>query len=218
MPASEVAEIDPLAPVFFLSYTRGESAQLTRQHDVDHLVLRLYDDLVDFLVPLIPRDPGAEYGFIDRKLRGGHTWEPNLLYALGRSQVFVALTSVPYFASEYCGKEWGAFSRRGISHRLEGATQFDSAIVPVVWAPNLSGQEPKVASALQRFTPGPRWHEELYLERGFHGLLTHKKYEDEYKEVTWRLARHIANTFFNCRVETVELDEPTLRDVFQEVV
>lgn len=217
MPTSGVGEINPLAPVFFLSYTRGETPQLARPHDVDHLVLRLFNDLVDLLNPLIARRAGAEYGFIDRNLRGGHHWEPNLLYALGCSQVFVALTSAPYFASEYCGKEWDGFSRRAIGHLQQGATRFDSAIVPVVWAPNLSGREPGVARGLQRFTPGPGYHEQAYFENGIYGLLVTGR-EDEYKEVTWRLARHIANTFYSCRVETAELEEKTLRDVFQEVV
>jgi hypothetical protein len=217
MPASALGEGDPLAPVFFLSYHRGENSELAGPYDTDEHVLRLFNDLIDQLNPLVARRPGAEYGFIDRGMHGGHQWEPNLLDALGRSQVFVALTSAPYFSSEYCGKEWHGFSHRGIVRLPHGTERFNSAIVPVVWAPNYSGWTPKAAGGLQFFSPGPGYHEPLYFERGIHGLLATGR-EEAYKEVTWRLARHIANTFYSCRVESAELKEDELRNAFQEEV
>lgn len=217
MPVSMLGEGDPLAPVFFLSYHRSGKSELSGAHETDEHVLRLFNDLIDQLNPLVARRPGAEYGFIDRGMHGGHRWEPNLLDALGRCQVFVALTSAPYFASEYCGKEWHGFSQRGITHTGRGIERFNSAIVPVVWARNYSGRTPKVANDLQTFTPGPGYNEPLYLERGLHGLLATGK-EEVYKEVTWRLAKRIANTFYSCRVESCELKEDALRNVFQEEV
>jgi hypothetical protein len=129
--------------------------------------------------------------------------------------VFVALTSAPYFASEFCGKEWHGFSQRPIVRSNQGTMRFDSAIIPVVWALNYSGWVPPVVDRIQRFTPGPGDPEPLYLQRGIHGLLATNK-EEAYKEVVWRLARRIANTFYACRVESRELKESELRNVFQE--
>jgi hypothetical protein len=216
MPASVLGEVDPLAPVFFLSYHRGEHSDLSAPYDIDEFVLRLFNDLIDQLNPLVARRTGAEYGFIDRGMQPGNQWEPNLLDALGRSQVFVALTSAPYFSSEYCGKEWHGFSSRRINRQLRGASErFNSAMVPVVWAPNYSGWTPRAARGIQFFSPGPGDHEPQYFERGIHGLLTTGR-EEAYKEVVWRLARHIANTFYTCRVESSELKEDALRNVFQE--
>ncbi|HEV3169187.1 MAG TPA: TIR-like protein FxsC [Actinocrinis sp.] len=217
MPAAVLGDGDPLAPIFFLSYHRGEGSDLAEARDTDEFVLRLFNDLIDQLNPLVARRPGAEYGFIDRGMRGGDRWAPSLMDALGRCQVFVALTSAPYFESEFCGKEWHGFSGRAIVRSNQGTMRFDSAIIPVVWAPNYSGWVPKVADRIQRFTPGPGFPEPQYLERGVHGLLATSK-EEAYKEVVWRLARRIANTFYACRVESRELDDRKLRNVFQEEV
>ena len=193
----------------FLSYSRRDDGRAEP-------VKTLIDDLVDEIVR-ITGWPDDDVVYRDVHVPLGEDWSATLLNALRTCDVFVPLLSPLYLMSEYCGKEWDGFSQRAIGHLQQGATRFDSAIVPVVWAPNLSGREPGVARGLQRFTPGPGYHEQAYFENGIYGLLVTGR-EDEYKEVTWRLARHIANTFYSCRVETVELEEKTLRDVFQEVV
>ena len=64
---------------------------------------------------LTVRRPGADPGFMDLSMNPGSEWRGELLEAVGTCKVFVALLSPSYTASEWCGKEWDAFSRRKVT-------------------------------------------------------------------------------------------------------
>jgi TIR domain-containing protein len=202
-----LSEIDPRAPVFFLSYSRGQNSEIVPY------VVKLFDDLVGWLSVLVARRPGEDYGFIDKSMRGGEVWESQLADAVGKCQVFVALIGVPYFNSVWCGREWYAFTRRTVTKRRD-TTRISSAIVPVIWAPDLSGVRHAEVEKVQRFSPGPAY-ESLYLERGIFGLMRSRR-TDEYEEIVWRLANWIAETFYTFRVDPLVVEARDLRNPFHE--
>ena len=71
--------------------------------------------------------------FFDKHdIEPGVDWSESLEGALGTAQAFIALYSPAYFESEYCGKEWAAFTSRynEASGRLEQPPVF-----PVLWVP-----------------------------------------------------------------------------------
>jgi hypothetical protein len=76
-------------------------------------------------------------GFFDIEgLRTGVRWREELADALGTCQVLVALLSTPYLDSEWCGKEWHAFTLRE-REPLPVAIGFKNQgpIIPIRWAP-----------------------------------------------------------------------------------
>lgn len=213
---SALGEIDPRAPIFIMSYAHGRRAEGDTSKEPDRHVLRLFEDLVEYTSMLIARPIGEEYGFIDRYMYGGEFWQSQLASAVGRCQVFIALTSAPYFQSEWCGREWDAFSRRTITKRRE-TSKVSSAIVPVIWAPDLSGRRLPEVDKVQRFSPGFHNYETLYQEHGIFGLLV-MGHEEAYKHISWRLANWIAETFYTFRVEPLVLGVEDLYDAFRAEV
>lgn len=215
MSASTRGEIDPLVPVFFLSYARRSSSVSISPHDSDELVVRLFHDLVEHLSILIPRRAGEEHGFMDRSIESGDEWHERLYDVLGKCRVFVALTSAPYYQSQWCGWEWSYFSRRRVVPDPEAKARRSTAIVPVRWAPVLNHWEPSAVHRVQLFTPGAEYEEAAYHEHGIYGLLTMNRLE-AYRSVVWRLAQHIANVFYSCSVEQADPDWDQELNAFTE--
>lgn len=209
---------NPNSPVFFLSYARAsEMLGGDRPHDRDRLVAKFFADLSENVSNLIGRPAGAEPGYLDRSIQSGARWTDDLLEAIGTSQVFVALLSVPYFRSSWCSMEWFAFSQRQVAaSRIEPGGQ--SNVIPVVWAPVPADQTPGAVNRIQRFVPAglpDRGIAEQYQRDGVMGLLLMRR-ESAYQAVVWRLAQHIAELYLRQQVEPLVLRESDLRDTFHE--
>src|ERR1035438_278277 len=97
---------------FFLSYAHANkgSSNGGKVHDSDRKAEQFYFDLMNDLGQLIGLGTGEELGFMDTRLKGGITFVPELMHLLGTCQILVPLLSAPYLSSEWCGKEWHAFS------------------------------------------------------------------------------------------------------------
>ncbi len=205
---------NPLNPLAFFSYVHSGGVSPTgRPQAPDSHIAELYDLVCDHLTQLVPRTPGAEPAFIDRRISPGITWSEELLNALGSCHVFVALLSPPYLHSDWCGKEWFAFSAREVV-----GPAASSAIIPVLWAPLEGVRIPPMVDKVQRFMPDALPDPtiaELYRNEGLYGLMATGQ-EDAYQMVIWRLARRIAATAQTHRVAPQILKEADLRDIFRE--
>ncbi len=155
---------------------------------------------------------------MDRSLAGGTRWTSELLDALGRCQVFVALLSAPYLMSDWCGMEWHAFAQRKIIMSKGDRAGHQSAIIPVTWAPLRQERIPAAVRAVQRFSPAGLSDSDIkarYEANGIFGLLTTQQ-ESAYQAVLWSLALHIADIHYTHWVEPREFAPGELHNVFQE--
>ena len=195
-------------PVFFLSYAHSPNGRP---------VAKFFRDLSEMLAELVDLKAGAEPGFMDASISGGGRWTGELLSAVGTCKVFVALLSMPYLTSEWCGMEWYAFAQRVVRARV-GGSEHQTAIVPVIWAPLPAGVEtPGAVSAIQRFAPEGLPDPEiakLYQEEGVLGLT--KVAKDAYEPVVWRLAQRVADIAHSHVVKPRVLQHADLRDIFRE--
>jgi hypothetical protein len=131
------------APPFMLSYarpTRGTAADLEP-------VKQLFDDLHQEVGFISADLKDAESAGFDQEMPLGVLWQRRLSYYLANCRVLVALTSAPFFESDWCGKEWWVFTQRKVvvSAPLK---QDEFPLVPVVWVPMSGGMHP-VAKRLQ---------------------------------------------------------------------
>lgn len=178
-------------PYFFLSYARtpgyGDGAH------PDMWVERLFRDLSDHVTALTSLPAGAPAGFMDRGTPSGEGGPERLGENLATCRVFVPLFSPRYFASETCGKEWYAFSRRAIHHSARAGNRSE-AIVPALWVPVPPSQLPGPAESLQF---NHRDFGERYVTDGLYGLIKLRLFADEYERAVYELAKrivHVADT------------------------
>ncbi|WP_249350002.1 MULTISPECIES: hypothetical protein [unclassified Microbispora] len=184
----------------------------------NELAMRFFNDLCVDLAVLVPRIPGAPYGFIDRSMGGGERWEGELLDALGTCQVFIPLLMAPYMRSKWCAMEWHGFSRRRVVRLDDSASVHQTCILPVIWAPAPDGF-PEIVGSVERFA-GENLHifaEEiaLYEAHGIFGLRRLGR-SNEYHTVVWLLAQRIQKILMHHRVEPLALDVRTLGTSFEE--
>ncbi|WP_198171234.1 TIR-like protein FxsC [Actinoplanes awajinensis] len=191
-------------PVFFISYAhRPQRARPTRDA---HLVRDFYDTLYGHVDELLGLQAGQEAGFMDAEMDGGQRWSDDLAYAIGHCQVLVPLISPRFAGSEWCAREWHAFTRR--PHRtFPTATSSHGAtpIIPVSWTPFPIEQLPGEIRAVQLFTPALPQPEmaRLYQSEGLYGLLQlGERGLEVYEAVVWKLAQWIADAFWTHDVET----------------
>ncbi len=204
---------DPRAPLFFLSYAHAAELRSQGGRERNRLVIKFFRDLSENVGYLVSRPAGA-----DPAIAGGAHWTAELLEAIGTSQVFVALLSAQYFTSEWCSKEWHAFSQRDVISFAGGRPDHQTAIIPVVWAPVPDDRIPPVVAQVQRFSPAALPHTNIaaqYKDHGIVGLLQMRR-ATAYQGVVWQLAQHIASFHYNHRVEPRTLRESDLRDIFLE--
>lgn len=171
-------------PYFFLSYARTPRADHDSAVNPDLWVHKLYEDLSYEVLQLIS-SPDA--GFMDREIRLGVKWSEELTSALATCQVFVPLYSPRYFASENCGKEWYAFSKRVLDQQA-ARPETRMAIVPALWVPVREEGLPEVAKAIQfnHHSLG-----DMYGRVGFSGIIKVNRYNDDYLMAVQGLARRI---------------------------
>jgi hypothetical protein len=149
---------------------------------------------------------------------GGVRWRGELLQAVGTCQVFVALLSDPYVASEWCSKEWYAFSQRTVISVTADDVIHRTGVIPVIWTPIPSGRLPQVVKDVQRFEPRGLTGEDIsaqYRTEGIYGI--RRLYQEaSYRCVVWRLAQAIAEFHFAYQVKSLVLEHTDLRDIFRE--
>jgi TIR domain len=216
---------NPRAPLFFVSYAHAAElkSHYRKPQERNRQVIRFFGDLSDNVAQLVSRPAGADPGYLDRSIVGGAHWTEELLTAIGTCQIFVALLSAPYFASEWCSKEWHAFSRRKVVRLDEGshadsAPNHQTAIIPIVWAPVHDNQIPAAVGRVQRFSPSGMPNTNItaqYQTYGIFGLLRMRR-EVAYQGAVWQLAQQIAEFHYSHRVETLTLKEGDLCDIFRE--
>lgn len=206
------------APLFFLSYAHsaeGEAQIMPRERN--RAFFQFFDDLSENVAELVSREPGSDPGYMDKSIGGGTHWQPELLEAIGTCQVFVALLSVRYYTSAWCGREWYAFSRRKVLNHTGGTTKYQAVIVPVLWAAPIPRQQvPSAVSELQIFTPKGLPNPNiatLYAREGVVGLIQ-MRLDDIYQAVVWKLAQHIADLQYRHWVEPHVLSPDELRNFF----
>jgi TIR domain len=215
----------PNFPPFFISYAHAG-------RDSNDAALRFYYELRGDLQTMVSRPVGASMGFFDAEgLRTGVRWREELADALGKCQVLVALLSVPYLDSEWCGKEWHAFTQRE-REPLPGATGFQNQgpIIPIRWAPIPFDLPPVVKDEAQLFKPQRAGDQpnakdqqgireqpglaEPYEEEGIFGLLR-KGQVDAFSGVVWDLAKCIQQIYYNQLLKPREFKPEDLRNVFE---
>ncbi|RZT76970.1 TIR domain-containing protein [Micromonospora violae] len=188
------------APLFFISYSGAPVGRATGQ-PAEHLS-RFFVDLSVHVSELVGPVTGVDAGFLDTSIAGGEQWSPELLQAAGTCQVFVPLVSSALILSDWCGREWDAFSRRRVTPRHSSASVHETAIVPVTWSSTSGMALPRVLRDIQRFTPtapdpGIAAH---YQREGVYGLLS-MEWENMYRVVVWRLAQRIVDIHRSYLVE-----------------
>jgi TIR domain len=206
-------------PPFFISYAHAGP-------DSNNAAERFYYELRGDLQTLVRRPVGTSMGFFDAEgLRTGVRWRDELTDALGQCQVLVALLSVPYLDSEWCGKEWHAFTLRE-REPLPGVTGFrnQGPIIPIRWAPIPFDLPPVVKDEAQFFKPqsgkdqqSVRVQQDLaerYEEEGIFGLLR-KGQIDAFRSVVWDLAKSIQQIYYNQLLKPREINPGQLRNVFE---
>lgn len=215
---TELAEIPPPPPLFFLSYARsGRGTAKNPVNELDMQVMTFFRDLSMNVDGLTVRRPGADPGFMDRSMNPGSEWSGELLEMVGICKVFVALLSPSYTASEWCGKEWNAFSRRKVTGGGRGA-KYRTGIIPVIWAPYPEELFPSIIRNVQWFSPEGLPDIDIvaeYQKNGVSGLM-YMRQDIFYRGIVLRLAQHIANFHHSYEVEPQVLREDELHNIFQE--
>lgn len=215
--------LDPLNPLFFLSYKRSSwrGHSQGRPQERDRLVAEFFDELSENVAELVSRPTGADPGFIDREIPDGGEWTSELLWAVGSCQVFLPLLSEPYLKSEWCGKEWYAFSQREVISVSSSALHHQTAIIPVVWAPLAQDTAiPAPVAAVQRFVPSGLPDPdiaELYRREGLFGLMKTDQ-DGAYRTAVWRLAQRVVEVHRHHHVRPRAFRPEELRNAFQERV
>lgn len=181
-------------PYFFLSYARTPRLDRNSATDPNLWVHKLYEDLSNEVLQLIS-SPVA--GFMDREIRVGQKWSSELTAALRNCRVFVPLYSPRYFASDNCGKEWYAFSRRVLDQRAR-QPDTEMAIVPALWVPVDEENLPSVAREIQF-----NHHElsDMYGRGGFSGIMKISRFQDDYTLAVQGLARRIVEVARNVNID-----------------
>jgi hypothetical protein len=218
-PGQEVRLMPGRGTPFFLSYARADdgSAHPGTARSPDQMAERLFDDLRENLGQLIALPTGADIGFIDKRIRGGTNWPPDLAREVGTCRVLVALVSAPYLSSEWCGKEWYAFTQRA-TRRLPGKQVSDhqGCLIPVRWAPVEFGL-PSVVADDMFFTPDSTPEPdlpELYRQNGIFGLLR-MGLEDYYQILAWQLSMLISRVYHSLYLEPENFAPEDLRNAFE---
>jgi TIR domain len=214
---------------FFLSYARADESGLAdprpasprpgrnNGRDPDHYVVDFFHDLSENVSQLIPLRVGVAPGFMDQEMSGGVIWDDALIRELGTCQILVALLSVRYLQSNWCGKEWHAFKLRQVWPR-QGRRQIPQQrnIIPVIWAPLADGLPAQISRELI-FTPKRSPDPDVpiqYRENGIYGMLKMKQH-DYCGVVTWQLAMHIRDVYLSQRAERREFKDGELLNFFE---
>jgi hypothetical protein len=212
-PEREVIHPVPSLPPFFISYAHaGDESNAAAE--------RFYRQLRGDLQPLVAPPVGTEMGFFDViGLPTGVRWRYELAAALGTCQVLVALLSVRYLESEWCGKEWHAFTMRETRQRPDAVIpEFQGPIIPVRWARIPYELPEPIGEEVQIFRPNnTKAHPDLaerYDREGLFGLLRRGE-EDGFKDAVLDLAMCIQQIYYSQVLKPKKFNPDELRNVFE---
>lgn len=203
---------------FFVSYARARdgSGDPGVAHFPDRVTQQFFSDLAVNVGQLISLPTGADVGYIDVRMPPGTNWVYELLDAAGTCQVLIALLSAPYLSSEWCGREWCAFSRRTRESRPAAAARPRLGhIIPVIWAPLPHAWPPPVGTEMI-FSPDPYPEPELpaeYWANGIFGLVRMNR-KDSYQIIVWQLAMLISKIYHAQRLGHREFQLEDLSNCF----
>ena len=197
-------------PVFFLSYAHTPQRDPADSADPDVWVAKLFSDLCEHIAQLTDVRP-SEAGFMERSLKSGIEWPSQLKQALATCRVFVPLYSRRYFASEHCGREWFAFTRRELNKvTREGQVE---AVIPALWVPVRQEALPEAARAIQ--FDHREFGDDRYAEHGFFGIMKVSRFREDYELAVYELARRIIEVAERAPVEPgLEVDPGELPSAF----
>lgn len=111
------------SPSYFFSYARRDATAKKGPSLVDDF----FDDLLAEVRSLLP---GADAFRDQRDIALGVPFADVILSALCSARAMLSVCSPAYFASEFCGKEWGLFQARA-----RAAARAPATLIPVVWIP-----------------------------------------------------------------------------------
>jgi TIR domain len=213
-----VYAVSNLRPIFFSYAHAGE--------ELDRAAQSCYEELTSILQGLVKPPDGTGMGFFDiAGLPGGTRWEPELVAALGHCQVLVALLSPPYLKSEWCGKEWHAFTMRDKVPRKENeqgqsvtTVENQDPIVPLRWAP-VPFALPAEVTRSQMFRPKqtdtyknlPQQYERF----GLFGLM-YQGEKGAVRAILWDLAVRIQEIYYSHELLPRHFKPNELKNVFDE--
>jgi hypothetical protein len=146
-----------MAPVFFVSYARG---------DVEHPEFReifvgFVKDLRQRVSNKLPDVEADDVEFSDPDIHTGEDWTDRLWTEISHCKVGVVLFSPRYFTRRWCGREFQVLLQR--ARRGSGPT----GIIPVRWE-KLNGEPPKCAA---RFQSNEGEFPSEYASRGMRALV-----------------------------------------------
>jgi len=169
---------------FFLSYAHSAPTSERVRSDADPSVRVFFADLGAAVAARARPAEEMEIGFFDQQIPPGADMKAQLCDALGRAEVFVPLYSPGYFFKSWPMREQQAFRGR---LRAASATTPDRHIVPVLWTPLLSWEQPPaMATALSI-----RADDSDYGENGLRALCMLTSYRQSYQLVLDMLADEI---------------------------
>jgi TIR domain-containing protein len=206
---------------FFLSYPRTDAKSGGRggPRSSDQLVRTFFEELCDEIAPLVHLQYGSDMGFMDVEgLPGGMNWHPELIHALGTCQMLVSLLSAPYLKSEWCGREWHAFTLRNrTTVNGANASVYQGCIIPVLWAPIAFEVPAVIKDHVSIFLPKPTRRDpdlpRLYEQRGIFGLMRARE-EEAVSEIVWQLAQLIQKIYYGQRLEPRDFEPQELINIF----
>lgn len=171
-------------PYFFFSYHRS-AYRPTDNADPDVWFKRLFNALcIDVAHVTGTSNPG----FMDTEMPLARNWPKALAEALACCRVFVPVLGPGYFTSEFCGKEWTAFTERARMHA--GPDNLHAAMVPLLWTKFRLEELPPQVATLNLIPPG---FPPLYRE-GFFALMKVNRFRTAYRESVLRMAEAIKET------------------------
>lgn len=215
-------KLDPAAPVFFTSHATAYGSRIVHPTaDPNGPFATFFRHLSEDVSQLVAGGPaGSDPGFLDRGMQAGVDWEHEILTAVGGCQVFIALLSAQFARSDYCGREFDAFTRRQTWLRAkERRMPGPQCVLPVIWAPNT--RVPRAVSRFQIFRPEPFGNRHLatdYEREGIYGLFRAEGPEGPiYRGAVWRLAQQIQRLVDTYWVEPwITRSSTSLNNVFDE--
>ena len=197
---------------FYLSYAHtGPNS--------DEMAKRFYNILRGHLQTLVHVPVGTSLGFFDQDgIDPAVLWDRELADALGTCQVLVPLICPPYLNSEWCGKEWNAFTQRERAPRPGGSGSPNlSPILPVRWSP-VPYMLPKEVAKPQFFTPNNTQKQpelvKAYEDDGLY-LLLEAGDRDAYETIIWQLAKRIQQIYYGQHLMPRVFVPDDLRNVFE---
>ncbi len=168
-----------MAPVFFVSYARGD----IKHPDYRKTFVSFVDDLKQRVSNKLPHVAADDVAFVDADIQMGEVWTERLSTAISQCKVGVALFSPRYFSRRWCGQEFQVLLQR----RPPGSGV--SGIIPVRWE-KLVGDPPECAA---RFQSNEGQFPEEYAWRGMRQLVALRAvsalaYEDTMEVLADRIA------------------------------